>query len=202
MMGKESKDSRTGFWTLIPSSWRTQIKYSDVELVSSDIRKEERSTSSLSSLTNILPLPKTLSQNTYEEGREWIKGALLCTYGAGTILAINIILSIIATTVGLSNFGGSFQAINVYQGSCSMTGNWATGLHALINVLSTLLFAASNYVMQCLGAPSRADVNRAHRERKWLDIGTFSLRNLSILNKKQRILWGLLLVTSTPIHMV
>ncbi|PKY07921.1 hypothetical protein P168DRAFT_261947 [Aspergillus campestris IBT 28561] len=202
-MRKESKGSRISDWTFIPSSWLPQIKYSDVSKESplSDIRKE-RPTSSLSSSTNILPVPKTLRQDTYEDGREWIRGALLCTCAAGAILSLNIILTVIATALGLSKHGGSFQAINVYEGSCPMASNWATGLHALINVLSTFLLAASNYVMQCLGAPSRADVDRAHRKRRWLDIGTFSVRNLSVLNNKQRILWGLLLVTSTPIHMV
>lgn len=186
-------------------SWLPRINYCDVpkEALSSDTRKQKQRAFGMSSLLSIpTPSPKALSQNTYEEGREWIEGALQCTYGAGAILALNVILTVIATALGLSKYGGSFQAINVYEGSCPMASHWATGLHALINVLGTLLLAASNYVMQCLGAPSRADVDKAHRERMWLDIGTFSVRNLSVLNNKQRILWGLLLVTSTPIHMV
>lgn len=39
-------------------------------------------------------------------------------------------------------------------------------MHIIINILSTALLAASNYVMQCLSAPTRPDVNEAHTQRK------------------------------------
>ncbi|KAF7589729.1 hypothetical protein BBP40_003927 [Aspergillus hancockii] len=97
---------------------------------------------------------------------------------------------------------GKFLSLEVYDGDCSVSGHWATGLHLLINLLSTLLLGASNYVMQCLGAPSRSDVDQAHRRRKWLDIGTFTFRNFSIMDTKRKVWFILLLLTSTPIHMI
>ncbi|KAJ5777653.1 hypothetical protein N7520_000899 [Penicillium odoratum] len=51
-------------------------------------------------------------------------------------------------------------------------------------------------------APSRADVELAHQKHKWLDIGTFSVRNLRAMNWKRRILWDLLLISPVPIHML
>ncbi|KAL4778392.1 hypothetical protein BJX76DRAFT_352648 [Aspergillus varians] len=140
----------------------------------------------------------------YEEGKEWIKGAVICTWGTGFILALNVILSIVAMGIGYSKSlnQGLFQSISLYDGNCTVSNRWATGLHLLININSSSLLAASNYVMQCLAAPSRSDVDKAHKQRKWLDIGTFSLRNLAVMDAKHCILWALLLLSSTPIHMI
>ncbi|PLB45493.1 hypothetical protein P170DRAFT_389378, partial [Aspergillus steynii IBT 23096] len=90
----------------------------------------------------------------------------------------------------------------LYSGQCTRSSHWATGLHVVINVLSTILLGASNYVMQCLGAPSRTDIDQAHSKSRWLDIGTFSLRNFAVMGIRRKILWLLLLISSTPIHMV
>ncbi|KAK2765090.1 hypothetical protein FQN54_008789 [Arachnomyces sp. PD_36] len=46
------------------------------------------------------------------------------------------------------------------------------GLHLVINVLSTVILAATNYCMQCLGAPARADIDKAHAQRRWLEIAS------------------------------
>lgn len=75
-------------------------------------------------------------------------------------------------------------------------------MHIIINILSTALLAASNYVMQCLSAPTRPDVNEAHTQRKWVDIGTFSIRNFGIMDTKRKFLWVLLFISSFPIHMM
>ncbi|KAI9044732.1 uncharacterized protein KD926_011702 [Aspergillus affinis] len=100
----------------------------------------------------------------------------MCTCIAVLILAINIILTI--------------------------TAIWATGLHLVINVFSTVLLGASNYVMQSLGAPSRTDVDQAHAKSQWLDIGIFNFRNFRVMDTRRKILWVPLLISSTPIHMI
>ncbi|OJJ82358.1 uncharacterized protein ASPGLDRAFT_531052 [Aspergillus glaucus CBS 516.65] len=53
-----------------------------------------------------------------------------------------------------------------------------TGAHLVINILSTLMLAGSNFTMQCLCAPTRKDLDRAHQSNRWLDIGAPSIRNL------------------------
>ncbi|OJJ03883.1 hypothetical protein ASPVEDRAFT_891047 [Aspergillus versicolor CBS 583.65] len=154
-----------------------------------------------SSLENI-PLP--LFKREIEPGQEWIKGAMLCAWGTALILTLNAILTIIAVGVGYSRSSGDkyFTYTELYEGSCSVTNSWTTAMHFIINMLSTALLAASNYVMQCLVAPSRADVDRAHSRRQWLDIGVLSTRNLAIMDNKRKILWALLFISSFPIHML
>ncbi|KAL2837950.1 hypothetical protein BJY01DRAFT_251181 [Aspergillus pseudoustus] len=153
-----------------------------------------------------IPLPFT--EKHFGLGREWIKGVLLCTWGAGLILAINIILTVIAVGLAYSKpssnrgGGGNIERGVVYEGSCELIDRWKIGLHFLINVLSTGLLAVSNYVMQCLCAPSRAGVDRAHARNSWLDVGTLSLRNFAEMNGKRKVLWVVLFVSSLPIHML
>ncbi|PGG95342.1 hypothetical protein AJ79_10113 [Helicocarpus griseus UAMH5409] len=110
-----------------------------------------------------------------EQGRhwKWTKVILLCTWGATAVLAVNIILTTAAvaraySTYGLQGFGSAI----LYEGSCSLSKNWTSGLHIVINVFSTLVLGASNYCMQSFNAPSRKEVNDAHSRGKWLDIGT------------------------------
>lgn len=138
-----------------------------------------------------------------ESGYEWVRGVVMCAMGTSVVGAINVILAIAAVALSYSKFGGSSAGSRLlYEGSCSQSKGWATGLHLLINILSTLLLAASNYCMQCLSAPSRADVDRAHSNRRWLEIGTAGLRNLWYVNWRRRVLWFILLISSLPIHLV
>ncbi|KAJ5949351.1 hypothetical protein N7454_000935 [Penicillium verhagenii] len=134
---------------------------------------------------------------------EWGK-MRACPWIAGAVLFLNIILALVALAIGYSKKvnKGQFEMVELYQGSCDVSNRMATVLHLMINVLSTVLMGVSNYTMQCLGAPSRADVELAHQKHKWLDIGTFSIRNLGVMNWKRRTLWGLLLFSSVPIHML
>ncbi|KAK2805543.1 hypothetical protein FQN50_006169 [Emmonsiellopsis sp. PD_5] len=135
--------------------------------------------------------------------RKWTKGVLLCAWGATAVLVLNIILTIIAAGRAYSTYEGqSFGSAILYQGSCTRSKKWATGLHFVINILSTLVLAASNYCMQTLNAPSRQEIDDAHSRRKWLDIGTPSWRNLRVAGKRRRILWSLLLASSLPIHLI
>ncbi|KAE8405608.1 hypothetical protein BDV37DRAFT_293060 [Aspergillus pseudonomiae] len=189
----------------LPSSWRPQPRFSSLSRSVSEREVKDGGTSSLITAvsTTSLTLPGAPRRD-YQEGEEWIKGALLCTWGAGIVLALNFVMAIVATGISYSKPSNKrrFQSIALYDGDCSVSSHWATGLHLLINLLSTLLLAASNYVMQCLGAPSRSDVDQAHKQRKWLDIGTFSVRNFAVMDTRRKILWTLLLLSSTPIHMI
>ncbi|KAE8136603.1 hypothetical protein BDV38DRAFT_283815 [Aspergillus pseudotamarii] len=168
-------------WTVLPSSWRLQPKYSNLSLSASERDSKDDGPSRLKTGSNtsldLLGAPR----RDHQEGEEWIKGALFCTWGASIILALNSIMAIVATGIGYAKPSNKGQ---------------------LESIALTLLLAASNYVMQCLGAPSRSDVDQAHKQRKWLDIGTFSMRNFAAMDGWRKILWTLLLISSTPIHMI
>ncbi|KAH6994637.1 hypothetical protein EDB82DRAFT_567348 [Fusarium venenatum] len=90
----------------------------------------------------------------------------------------------------------------IFEGSCSTSRNLNVLIHLLINILSSVLLGASNYGMQCLSAPTRADIDKAHANREWLDIGILSVRNLSKISPKRVILWCLLVISSLPLHLL
>ena len=75
-------------------------------------------------------------------------------------------------------------------------------MHVAINVLSTLLLGASNYSMQCLSSPTRREVDKAHSQGIWLDIGVPSVRNLRKLSTTRIVLWWLLAISSIPLHLL
>jgi hypothetical protein len=76
-------------------------------------------------------------------------------------------------------------------------------MHLVINILSTLMLGASNYCMQCLASPSRAQVDEAHAKRIWVRIGVPNIWNLlSRQRGKRQVLGWILLVTSAPIHLM
>ncbi|KAI1745063.1 hypothetical protein F4680DRAFT_404141 [Xylaria scruposa] len=55
--------------------------------------------------------------------------------------------------------------------------------------------------MQVLNAPSRDEVDAAHRKGIWLEIGVFSLRNAFMVSKFKTWCWLGLFATSIPIHL-
>lgn len=53
-------------------------------------------------------------------------------------------------------------------------------LQVIITVLGTLQLGASNYSMQCLSSPTRQEIDKAHSQGIWLDIGVPSLREMGM----------------------
>ncbi|KAJ5951286.1 uncharacterized protein N7479_009699 [Penicillium vulpinum] len=90
----------------------------------------------------------------------------------------------------------------LYEGDCKKVHHLDLGFHLLINVLSTALVSASNFGMQCLAAPTRQNIDRAHQKGKWLDIGVPSIRNLFHVSKGRSLLWICLAFSSLPFHLI
>ena len=130
-----------------------------------------------------------------------LKSQTIIRFGAGVTLFI-FLFNIISLVWAVSKNGSSNGITTLYEGSCSKANNWNTGIHVAINVLSIILLAASNYTMQCLAAPTRRDLDRAHSQGRWLDVGVPSLRNLSQIGIARVILWVALAVTSMPIALL
>lgn len=128
-----------------------------------------------------LPFWKTVDLETLRHG--WRFGAALGAVCAILVLLLNIFLTIWGSLRSSANGG------HIHQGSCHKADRINMGLHMVINVLSTLLLAASNYCMQCLCAPTRSDIESAHRQGRWLDIGVQSLRNIQFVRPLKRWLW-------------
>jgi len=122
----------------------------------------------------------------------------------GTALCV-FLVNLIWTSYAINGYepvaDGYFAGI-LFQGSCSTTRKLDLWLHLLINILSSLLLWSSNFCMQILAAPTRDEVDKAHAEGKWFDIGIVSFRNLWQVNHTQSAAWRNLAISSTLLHLL
>jgi hypothetical protein len=125
--------------------------------------------------TSLLSSPQQGRQN--DRHRGWKCGVIICTYSALTVFLINLILLLIA--IAKEGIGTNRQQI-ICNGDCSRARPLNIGIHLTINALSTILLSASNYCIQCLSAPTKEDVDKAHGRKGWLEIGVPTLRNLGV----------------------
>lgn len=126
----------------------------------------------------------------------WRSGASLGWLTCLLVLILNIVLTIWGALRSKGNNG------HIFQGSCDQAKHYNMGLHVVINILSTLMLGASNYSMQCLSAPTRKDIDDAHRKGAWVDIGVQSLKNLGRKQRWKWMMWVLLGMSSLPIHLL
>ncbi|MCJ1423441.1 hypothetical protein MMC29_001324 [Sticta canariensis] len=115
-----------------------------------------------------------------------------------TVLVVNLT----ATALVQAKFKAAGIILTLFEGSCSRVKTNDTIYHILINILSTLLLGASNLSMQLLAAPTRREVDKAHSEGKWLDIGVPSWRNLRSISRIRLLMWWCLALSSIPLHFV
>ena len=126
----------------------------------------------------------------------WRFGVTNFAIWASLVFLINFIVTI----WGSVSYTDSEGVLN--EGDCGQTKTLNAGLHVLINILSTILLSGSNYCMQCLSAPTRGEIDKAHHARKWLDIGIPSFRNLRHISRSRLVLWILLAISSLPLHLL
>jgi hypothetical protein len=128
----------------------------------------------------------------------WKVGVTAWAVAVIVTLFINIGLAIIGSHSGFDKGIGT-----LLQGECSKITRYNIVAHLIINVMSTLLLSGSNYSMQCLSAPTRRDIDNAHKQGIALDIGIPSLRNLVAFRPNWKVLmWTLLGISSLPLHLL
>lgn len=132
----------------------------------------------------------------------WRKGVVVSAYTATVVCLINAsVLLWLSTRPRLE--GSALEGmVTAFQGSCDTTDRLSVTIHLCINALGSILLAASNYCMQCLSAPTRAECDLAHSKGNWLDIGVNSFRNLFKIHKGRTLLWVLIAFTSLPLHLI
>lgn len=132
--------------------------------------------------------------------RTWHSRRDVVMWTCSAIAVAILLVNFICTVYFHAKWGEEHDVNPVYQGSCFRTYKINTGLHALINILSTLLLGASNLCMQLLAAPTRSEIDKSHAKRKWLDIGVPSLRNLTHIRKSRLAIVLILGLSSVPLH--
>lgn len=126
----------------------------------------------------------------------WRFGVLNFATWASVVFLINFIVTIWGSVAHRES-----QSV-LSEGDCHDVKTLNSGIHILINILSTILLSGSNYCMQCLSAPTRGEIDKEHAAQRWLDIGVPSLRNLRRISRRRLILWLLLGLTSLPLHLL
>lgn len=155
------------------------------------------------------PRPNLLSA-IFPKGRRfigWRFGTTASFLAALLILAINVtvtalVLRTTSKSTSDSNNESTSETRVITDGECRAIWRFTAGTNVVVNVLSSVLLGASNYCMQCLSAPKRREVSRAHKSRQWLDIGVPSVRNLRFISKNRAALWVLMALTSLPRHLL
>lgn len=130
--------------------------------------------------------------------RSWQNSVSFWAILTGVVLSVNLALTI---WIG-SSFPIMGGVATLFEGSCSKASTWNTWIHIGINVLSILLLSASNYTMQCLGSPTREEIDEAHANARWLDVGVPTARNLTSISRRRAIVWLLLAITSVPLALL
>ena len=128
----------------------------------------------------------------------WRGGFILAIIGSSLVLLFNIICAIVAATAGKPQDG----IATIYAGQCVFASRLITGLQLLINILSSSLLGASSYCLQRLVAPTREEIDKAHKKGKSLEVGVLSLRNLPHISKGRLAVWLWLAASSLPLHLL
>lgn len=111
-----------------------------------------------------------------------------------------LLIHLSCTNVFKAKWGSDSDINALYQDDCSKTEKISSGLHVVINLLSTLLLGASNLRMQLLAAPTRSEIDRAHQKFVWRDIGVPSIRNLKYIGRERLLVYAALGISSVPLH--
>ncbi|OAP57066.1 hypothetical protein AYL99_09179 [Fonsecaea erecta] len=127
----------------------------------------------------------------------WRTGA----FTAALLGTISLLVNLVVVS-WLASRGQGSSLVEVYNGHCGKVESLDIWIHLAINTLSTLLLGGSNYCMQCLSAPTREDVDRAHARGEYLDVGVPSVRNLRRISARKIILWCALGLSSIPLHLM
>lgn len=115
------------------------------------------------------------------------------------------ILATILTMISISAYAGTDRMLRtwtLFSGDCTTSTRINLFLHLVINVISTLTIASSNFFMQILNSPTRRDVDKAHAKNKWLEVGIPSFGNILHVSKYKTLAWVLFNLSSIPIHLV
>jgi hypothetical protein len=158
-----------------------------------------------SSNKEIQSCPETTPRGFQEQKRTWKfshggwrSGVTLNACITALVLTLNLVLTVWVSFTFPMDGGYS----TLILGDCNEVSSWALWLHLAINVLSTILLGASNYTMQCLLAPTRREVDKAHRRGREFSIGFGETLNLLHIGWNRKVIYILLVISSGPLHLL
>jgi len=113
-------------------------------------------------------------------------------------------LVFLAHCIALTQFHKGPYGLGVLHTSLDCSSVRRRHLHGslLLNFIATSVFVSSNYAMQCLASPTRAEIDSAHSRLQSMDIGRQSLRNLWRVKWSRKLVWLVLAASGVPLHML
>jgi hypothetical protein len=128
-------------------------------------------------------------------------GIFLGSCMSALILCLNIVVLIVSATKGRGFQDGFAEPFSYDPRSMRRL---SSVVHLVINVLSTFLLGASNYTMQVLSSPTRAEIDREYQKGNWFDIGVLSVHNFKRhgISWKMKLLCAVLALSSIPLHLL
>jgi hypothetical protein len=174
---------------------RKSSNYSSDDLVIDIAMTTQQSTLPRTSLKQDVIVLSTIRQYT-QRLAGWRIAALNFAICASVVFMLNLVVTV-WSSVRIKEHEGALG-----EGNCGQIKRINTVLHVILNALSTILLSGSNYCMQCLSAPTRGEIDKAHAAQRWLDIGVPSIRNLRYVKRRKLVLWLLLGVSSVPLHLL
>lgn len=136
-----------------------------------------------------LPTPLT--------GQGWRKAAATNTI----IVFLAAVLLVILLAVSWAKSAGLHGNVFVYQGDCGRSRVIDIMLHLIINIVSSLVLASSNFFVQILSSPTRDEVDKAHASKRALQIGNTSIMTFFRLSMFKKVFLVLFLLSSLPFHL-
>lgn len=118
--------------------------------------------------------------------------------------AIIVLLAFVACVVISAARGGKHGTgdLDLYSGKCSHAKNAHRGLQAALAVIALSLSICFEFFLRLACAPTVADLRRAHRNGRSLDIGIHSLRNMRYISSSRRLLWLFLLLSAISLQVL
>ena len=130
--------------------------------------------------------------------RRWRVGIAIGLLLTSIILVLN--LALLAWAVTGSHPHDQYAIYTVLDRACDNTDTYLRWSRLGINCLSTLLLVESYYAIQVLFSPTRKEIDAAHAQGIWVDVGVISWRNLRYISRWRTSLVAVFLVSSAIVH--
>ncbi|KAF2772931.1 hypothetical protein EJ03DRAFT_149640 [Teratosphaeria nubilosa] len=117
---------------------------------------------------------------------------------AAGVICVNLAFTITVFLISPASKGVGTS----FTGHCTLVSRLNTGIHVVLNILTTAFLGAGNYCMQILVAPSLSEIDQAHRDGVSLDIGVHSVHNVRYMGADRRMGWAAIGVVATMLHLV
>lgn len=119
-----------------------------------------------------------------------------------TCVALMLVINICVFIYGWKRGTLGSAAFTIAKGPCAKIKKLDLVFHAIINVLGIIALAAVGSFLTALSSPTRQDMDHAHAQGFWFDIGVPSIRNLNHIGRVRKWLSIVLFIFSLPIHIM